>query len=197
MVLILLNFYYSPGWGQTYNTLIADHDYHEFISKVILRDNVKSKHYVLKSQYPLKAGEFFYSDSSDFEIKNNYQNQNFIFKKLKYGSKILSHSLDTIFARKDIDFFGSQLQSMLPETKWKSSFKNAVLVDSAEHIAHRRVKHIVYRYSLPLFSHDRKYAIVIKTFYCGMLCGGGGYYIYRKTNDNNWSLVKTINEWGE
>ncbi|MBL7722783.1 MAG: hypothetical protein JNK27_01485 [Chitinophagaceae bacterium] len=86
---------------------------------------------------------------------------------------------------------------MTKNTQWESSFKNSVLVDSAEHIDYRRVKQMVYMYSLPLFSYDKTCAIIIKTFYCGMLCGGGAYYIYRKNSNSDWILITKINEWGE
>ncbi len=86
---------------------------------------------------------------------------------------------------------------MTQNTIWRSAFENSVLVESADHIDYRRVEHIVYSYSFPLFSYEKNYAIIIKTFYCGMLCGGGAYYIYRRLSNGDWTLIKKINEWGE
>ena len=189
--------YYITASGQTYNKIIKDEEYIDFINKDILRDSVKAKHRVLKRQYPLTVAQFYYKDSADFISKNTYQNQYFIFKRLQYGDKVLTNSLDTLFSRKDIDFFGAQLEAMKPDSLWKYSFKRAKLVDSAEHTDNRRVKHTVYSYSLPLFSFDKSYAIIIKTFYCGLLCGGGAYYVYRRNSFGDWDLVMRINEWGE
>ena len=182
---------------QTYNAIIKDEEYIDFINKDILRDSVKAKHRILKLRYPLTEDHFYYKDSAEFASKNTYQNQYFIFKRMQFGEKVLTHSLDTLFSRRDIDFFGAQLEAMKPDSLWKHSFKRAKLVDSAVRTYNRRVKHIVYSYSLPLFSHDKSYAIIIKTFYCGLLCGGGAYYIYRRNSFGDWDLVKQINGWGE
>ena len=43
--------YHLSVSGQTYNTIIKDKEYIDFINKDILRDSVKSKHRVLKRQY--------------------------------------------------------------------------------------------------------------------------------------------------
>jgi hypothetical protein len=193
---IAVNLLCKSMQGQTYNKLISDKEYYDFINNDIRCDSIKGKHRILKTRYPLTLDDFFYKDSLDYKGKNNYRNPHFIFRRLQYGNGVLTNFVDTIFTRTDIDFFGTQFQAMTKDTVWQTSFKNSILVDSAEHITYSRTRHVVYRYSLPLFSYDKTYAIIIKTFYCGMLCGGGAYYIYRK-NGLNWTLIKKLNEWGE
>ncbi len=105
--IFLISFFCLKMEGQTYNKLITDKEYNEFITKDIFRDSIRSIHHILKTRYPLIADHFFFKDSVDYETKNSYQNLNFIFRRLNYENKILTNSLDTIFSRKDIDFFGA------------------------------------------------------------------------------------------
>ena len=55
----------------------------------------------------------------------------------------------------------------------------------------------IFVYSLPLFSIDKKKAIIIKGFYCGFLCGGSAYYVYSKNDKNEWHVIKEFNVFGE
>jgi hypothetical protein len=134
----------------------------------------------------------------DFLLKNVYTNSRFIFRRLPYGDKTLTNELDTIFTRQDIDFFGEQFRAMTKDTIWKIPFVNSILIDSVEYdkkdkrVWGRRMKWGVWRYSLPLFSLDRHYAIIIKTNSVG-----GGYYIYRLNESGEWILFKIINQWAE
>ena len=49
--------------------------------------------------------------------------------------------------------------------------------------------------SIPLFSKDRNIAIVKIGYSCGVLCGEGGIYIYKKEKNGNWNLIKSISDW--
>lgn len=48
--------------------------------------------------------------------------------------------------------------------------------------------------SLPLFSEDRETALISYSYNCGVLCGHGGYYVFRKEN-TTWTLVSVLEEW--
>ncbi|MCX6318579.1 MAG: hypothetical protein NTW29_14900 [Bacteroidetes bacterium] len=190
----------SIAQAQTYNTFISDKEYIDFINKDILRDSIKVKHRIFRIRHKLYPDELYYKDTADFSTKNTFQNTHFIFKKLSYGNNknILTNQLDTIFTRRDIDFFGEQLRAMKNDTTWTSSFVNSVLIDSVEYdkkdkrVWGRRLKWPVWRYSLPLFSADRRYAIIIKS-----TAFGGGYYIYKRIENGDWMLIKILNQWAE
>ncbi len=42
-------------------------------------------------------------------------------------------------------------------------------------LVNNRVDKVLYSYSLPLFSTDKKYVIIIEAFFCGLVCGDGDY----------------------
>ncbi len=58
-------------------------------------------------------------------------------------------------------------------------------------IGHPTVNH----YIRPLITKDKKFAIVYKSYSCGMLCAGGCCYIYKKNGPNKWELYKKFNCW--
>ena len=43
---------------------------------------------------------------------------------------------------------------------------------------------------VPEFTKDMNYVIFYKYFYCGTLCAHGCTYIYERTNENSWKLLK-------
>jgi hypothetical protein len=184
--------------SQTYNSIITDKEYYDFINNDILRDSVKAKHHIFRQRFKLNPDEFYFKDSADFYAKNNPSNYKFIFRKLPYGNKVLTNEMDTIFTRLDIDFFGEQFKAMTKDTTWRSPFVNSILIDSVEydmkdkHVFGRRTKWGFWRYSLPLFSLDKRYAIIIK-----LDSGSGGYYIYRQNEKGEWVLVKILNQYAE
>jgi glutathione synthase/RimK-type ligase-like ATP-grasp enzyme len=180
--------------SQTYNSIISDKVYYDFINKDILRDSIKVKHHIFRLRFQLNPDEFYFKDSADFYSKNNNSNYKFIFRTGAYRS----NELDTIFTRRDIDFFGEQFKAMAKGTAWQSPFVNSILIDSVEydkkdkHVFGRRTKWGFWRYSLPLFSLDKRYAIIIK-----LGSGSGGYYIYRLNKKGEWILVKILNQYAE
>lgn len=184
-------------FGQTYNKIIPDKDYYDFINYDILNDSFKIIHHVFKSKIALDAKLLYYSDSSDFNKKNFASNcTDFIFYRREYNGKIFSNYLDTIFTRTDIDFFGQQLEAMKKTKRWKKSFENSVLIDSVEYdyngkgFGGREMKFGVWGYSLPLFSSDKKYALIIKSNSVSL-----AHYIYKRNNNGGWDFVKKFREW--
>ena len=47
---------------------------------------------------------------------------------------------------------------------------------------------------MPLFSLDKKTAVINISYICGPLWGAGGTYIYHKLN-NKWILIATLSDW--
>ena len=183
--------------AQTYSKIISDSAIIEFINKDILRDSIKAVKAIQRSIYTLNRDDFYYKDSIDFRIKNN-TNGHFIFKYYKIRfQNVITNNIDTFFSRDDIDFFNTQLKGFRKRFYWKKSFINSFFIDEPELNANNYAKQTMYSYSIPLFSLDKKRAIIIKSFFCGFLCGGGGYYIYEMREDSQWELIKIINRWGE
>jgi hypothetical protein len=183
------------SYGQTYSKVISDTEIINFITTDILNDSIKGSKTIRRKIFSLYPDIFYYKDSADFVIKN--KNTSFIFRYDIYNGRVFTNHLDTLFSRKDIDFFYQQIKGLRKNTQWKKAFKNSVLVDDAELDADRNAVNIMYSYSLPLFSADKRRVMIIKSFFCGLLCGGGAYYIYEKDQGNNWHLIRSVNEWGE
>jgi hypothetical protein len=51
-----------------------------------------------------------------------------------------------------------------------------------------------YSISLPILSSDNKTAVMQINNYCGMLCGEGVVYIFKKA-DGKWKVAKRIEKW--
>ena len=187
----LIEFSYS----QNYSKVISDSEIVDFINRDILNDSIKLTKTIRKMIFRLDVNEFYYKDSSDFIKKN--QNSQFIFHHHTFKGREYTNHLDTFFSRKDIDFFYKQIKGQTKRTEWLKAFTNSVIVKNVELDSNRHAKQVMYSYSLPLYSFDKRRAIIIKGCYCGFLCGGGAYYLYEKDNKNSWQLIRKINEWGE
>jgi hypothetical protein len=191
--LIILNCFKLNG--QTYSRIISDSEIVEFINSDIQRDSIKKIKAVQEKIYPLNPDDFYYKDSIDFKAKND-KNSSFIFIYHKVNKKkILTNDIDTLFSREDIDFFYKQLKGLRRRHYWKNRFDNSAFINDIELDSNNYAKQTMYSYSVPLFSRDKTRVIIIKSFLCGMLCGGGGYYIYQKTKNGDWQLIKIINRW--
>jgi len=185
---------YNASSAQTYSKIVSDSEIISFITHTTKAAHVKA---MSSSIYPLNVNEFYYSDSADLANKSN-SISNFIFKRYKTGKEItFTYHLDTIFSRQDIDFFKTQIEGLQGEKNWKREFKHTFFDDAPELNERNLTQHTIYDYSIPLFSVDKKKVIVIKHFYCGLLCGGGAYELYIKNANNKWKLVKKMYEWGE
>jgi hypothetical protein len=187
----------SNVYGQTYNRIIVDEEYYDFVNKNILRDSVKIKHHIFRERHQLNLDDFYYKNVKDIDSISR-RNYHFIFSRLNYGDKILTNHLDTIFTRADIDYFAKQIQAMTNETTWKSPLANSVFIDSVEYSKKRinswkrQPKWGYWRYSLPLFSLNKRYAIIIKSNSVG-----GAYFIYWRNEKDEWILVRVVNQWSE
>jgi hypothetical protein len=183
--------------GQTYSRVISDSEIINFINADILRDSIKIIKSVKREIIRLNLDDFYYKDSLDFTNKNATSFR-FIFQYHRdYKDREVTYHLDTLFSRKDIDYFLQQIEGITKQKYWEQPFLNSVLIDNVKLDSNRYAKKIMYLYSLPLFSADKKHVIIIKSFFCGFLCGGGAYYLYEKDINNNWYLVRTLYEWGE
>jgi hypothetical protein len=100
--------------------------------------------------------------------------------------------LDTLFTRKDIDFIFSQEKQFSSFKINPTRIRGKIILnaDSIDRYNHRPLSSI----SFPLFNLDKS-IFIVRTFYsCGMLCGKGGIYMYKKEK-SKWVLIETISSW--
>ncbi len=199
---IVLLFTCQNIYSQTYSSLIPDKEIIDFINEDILKDSVKVQRPIRQNFWRPNKEDFYYSDSTDFAQKNNSFPPYFIFKRQVYNGKVYTNNLDSVFTRADIDFFLHQIESFTSQEDWVKPFKRSYLVketDMTDKKDYHKVKDgkVVFIYSLPLFSADKRKAILIKGFYCGFLCGGSGYYLYSLNAKNEWKIIKEFNVYAE
>ena len=155
----------------------------------------------------MTANDKRYSEEPKFKLKNihstilSWDKTNFIANDsiladansaFSLGGQYLfqkSAGTDTIFKQLDKEFLFQQFNA-IKDTVWHDSFSKSKLLKSKS-----QRKTNLYHYSIPLFSVDRKYLIIRREYYCGSLCAHGGYYVYRKTKDNEWEYLTSVNTW--
>ena len=187
----------NKSFSQTYNKIITDQEYYDFINSDISNDSVKVLHHIFRKRISLNKKLLYYKDSTEYIKRNNgqYKDQ-FIFHHVVFKGRVFSNYLDTIFSKEDIVFFGEQLKAMRKNEYWKKEFKNSVFIDSLEYDYNgkdpfgREMKFGVWGYSLPLFASNKNYALIIKSNSVSR-----AYYIYRRSNKGEWNFVKKFNEW--
>ena len=95
---------------------------------------------------------------------------------------------DTILSKNDIDVMMEQATAFDTSTIWQQDkIHNMTIVDWKKTVV-KKCYHLEY----PVFSKDRKYAIVKVQYNCGNLCGGGCWILYQKM-DHGWKKIMTGN----
>lgn len=144
----------------------------------------KASRHVDNDILKLHSNNFIYPDSSSL---NNYEFAQNIFSK--------TNKLTHYFNKDDANYFVRQINQQRKD-KWQLKIKGSKLFDTIE-LVNNRVDKVLYSYSLPLFSADKKYVIIIQAFFCGLVCGGGDYNLYERQQDNSWKKLKQFNHWDE
>jgi len=114
---------------------------------------------------------------------------------ISWDSSILRDStLNKFFTGADISFLVKQIKN-IKKDKWEHKFPAARLIREIPDGSTQSTA--IFSYSIPLLSVDKKKALVIEGFYCGLLCGGGAYYIFELQIDGSWKRIKKFKEWAE
>ena len=132
-----------------------------------------------------------------------YGEQNLEIELSSFISGILRYkALQKYFKPEDLKFVEKQYLNQ-KDSVWKQTdFKKFKLTGIAEQnkiIEHSKKglrigSNYSYSFSMPLFSLDKKYAIVIQEFYCGFMCSDQCIYLYERNNVlNNWRVVLSWN----
>ena len=184
LTIIFLSFWLTIS-AQKYSNVIKDTAITNFMTWLIKSDtSFKAVRHIDNDILKLHSDNFIYSDSST--LKNYQFAQNIFNKKL---------SLTQYFNQEDAKYFVQQINKQR-KAKWNLKIKGIKLFDTIR-LVNNRVDKVLYSYSLPLFSVNRKYVILIEAFYCGLVCGGGGYNLYERQHDNSWKRLKQFNHWDE
>ncbi len=160
-------------FGQPQNT-ISPKDYYDFYNSLINSDSVNE--FNLSSKPSLKPiiddSVLIFRDSSLFS-RNDIQ---FIKQQIDEGVN---------FTWQD-KILGAHI---IKDTKIKEIFRKGTRKGWRKF--NHRYKGGFSRFSIPLFSIDRKTCIIYQSNHCGSLCGGGGISAYRKIN-GKWTFIKTV-----
>lgn len=177
----------SKSQAQTYSTIIKDSDIITFITSVgeTLKINKLDSH-VSK----LTFDQVFGATGSENSVN--------------VVGFAAPDSLKKYFTKADIDFVCAQLNAAI-QTSWSpKDFIHYKIIDSLEvdkvyKVSMNRKKrkkdknNYFYRLSIPLFSLDRKMAIIKKDYNCGFLCQTECIAMYKILANGIWGLITQWN----
>jgi hypothetical protein len=186
-LLLLILFSISvKGLSQTYSSVISDEEIKSFFEWEISSTDSYSE----ESFFSIKrkiSSEISKWDSLNF-IKPDSLDENDFSVRFLYLYQNMN-SLDSILKSEDKDFFLQQF-SAVGDSIWRFTIPRSKFINTKS-----KTHFTGYHYSIPLFSKNKNIVIIKKVFGCGSLCAYGGYYIYEKTDNNSWRLLKVINSW--
>lgn len=173
-------------FGQTYSDIISDKEIISFLTWEVNSTEGYSEEPLLsfKRKISAKISDW---DSLNFIKPDSLNEYDFSVAFFYLFQK--KNELDTIFKDEDKKFLLEQFESCRDST-WQNKIPNATITSRKNKKRPDR-----YYYSIPLFSIDKKYVIVKRTYYCGSLCAHGGYFIYKRLSEDNWEFVKIVNGW--
>ena len=144
----------------------------------------KGARHVDNDIFRLQQENFIYPDS--LTLKNSRVSDNIFLDKNK---------LTQYFNQDDASYFVKQIKQQRKD-RWNLKIKGIKLFNTVE-LVNNQLDKVLFSYSLPLFSSNNKYVIIIEAFFCGLVCGGGEYNLYERQTEGGWKKVKTINQWAE
>ena len=169
------------SFGQTYSSKISDKEIYKFMNWMSRNQKIKPEE--PKGEIKFISQEISKWDSALFlpqDIATKYS--------LKYPTRYLfkEDGIDTIFNIQDQQFMFDQFTS-IKDTIWHKQFENSKLWDGKE-----QERMNLHYYSIPLFSRDKKYVLIIKKYFCGNVCGSIGYYIYQRIDRKTWKGYRIL-----
>ena len=191
---------YKLTVNQTYSYLINDEEIYSFLDWLTTNEGINNIHFNVPNPKKI-VNEMLMWEISNFIPQETYipKNKNLFFRlisrlkrqeyfldfdKYIYDSK---KGTDTIFKEQDRDFLFLQFVA-IKDTIWYNTFSESELVTREE-------KLYIHYFSIPLFSIDKNYVIIELYYYCGTECAWGGYYVYRRLDNNNWKYITTVHQW--
>ena len=171
--------------AQKYSNVIKDTSITNFMTWLFKSDtSFKATKHVDNDILKLQIDNFIYVDPATLN-KNQFV-QNIFYEK---------NNLTQYFNQNDTKYFIRQINDQRKH-KWNLKVKGIKLFDTIE-LVENKIDKVLFSYSLPIFSVDKKYIIIIEAFYCGLVCGGGQYNLYERQSGSSWKKVKVFNEWAD
>ena len=190
IILICINFLgLQKINAQTYSSVTTDKEIYAFLNWMTKNEKKYKEEPKIKPKQvynKIKKWEIenFVPNSKDTEklIKDPYfydYDLNYLFQK-RPGT-------DTIFKKPDRTYLIQQFVS-IKDSIWHLKFSKSKLLKKKNQ---KRPNY--YSFSIPLFSINKQYVIVRKSYHCGSLCAYRGYYIYKKINNHKWKFITSVN----
>lgn len=104
-----------------------------------------------------------------------------------------TNQLQKYFSSNDAAFFVQQVKRIRSK-KWNLNLAEVELYDKLNAGKSPTIKSF-YAYSLPVFSINKNYVIIIESHYCGLACGGGEYILFKREEGNSWQAIRRFNKW--
>ena len=192
---------YKLAVEQKYSYLINDEEIYSFLNWLIINDEI----YPDEPNERKVVNEILQWELANFIPTENYffitESNNLFFRLIRwlnpldyfldFDFKYIFDSeigTDTIFKEQDRDFLFLQFVA-IKDTIWHNSFSESELVSRGEE------KVDIHYFSIPLFSIDKNYVIIERFYYCGTECAYGGYYVYKRLDNNNWKYITIVHSW--
>jgi hypothetical protein len=173
-------------FGQIYSDIISDKEIISFLTWEVNSTEGYSEEPLLSFKRKISA-KIAKWNSLNFIKPDSLSEYDFSVTFLYLYQK--KNVLDTIFKNEDKQYLFEQFESCKDST-WQNKIPKATITSRKN-----KKRPNQYYYSIPLFSKDKKYVIIKREYYCGSLCAHGGYFIYKRLNENSWELVKIVNGW--
>ena len=189
LTLILIGFLnITFAIGQTYSSVTSDKEIYEFLNWMTVKDRKYRAEPKLKRKHIYN--KILTWDTTNFITKDTALIKQFRFFRI--DERYLYQGLggtDTLFNQQDRDFIFKQFIA-IRDTIWHDKFSKSKLLTEKKQKRPNR-----YYYSIPLFSVGKKYVIIHRVYHCGDECAYGGYYVYRRRDNNKWEYLTEVNTW--
>ena len=103
------------------------------------------------------------------------------------------NQLQNYFSSNDAAFFVQQVKRIRSK-KWNLNLAEVEVYDKLNAGKSPTIKSFN-AYSLPVFSINKNYVIIIEGHYCGLACGGGEYILFKREEGNSWQAIRRFNQW--
>lgn len=67
-------------------------------------------------------------------------------------------------------------------------------IEEENSLEERKLYGGLFSFSVPVFNNNLEYAVMLVSYHCGMLCGFGCIYLYKREN-NKWKLLDKMVTW--
>jgi hypothetical protein len=176
----------------TYSDIISDGEVHQFLNEL--------KAVTLPPIQKLGEEIWSWSPLINLEDTTNTDLPFYFLNRAASDYKLLNSS----FKSEDIKFLKQQLLS-LKDSLWQFQYLNqfeAADSTTVKKVVEKSISakgklkgNYIYNLSIPLFSLDRKSAIIYQNFYCGALCSSTCIYLYKKDDKGVWKKLLSWSCW--